>query len=98
VRIVEVELAANEDLAVALTLVRQGKGIALKRFAGVKQGRPVLTLVLPKTIRQGPAMLRVEANDSAGNRTAWTRAVRIPSANTRRKTKAALAYFEPLAR
>ena len=67
-RVVEVELAADEDLAVALTLSRKGKKIALKRFAQVKEGRRVLTLVLPKTLRKGIATLGIAADDDAGNR------------------------------
>jgi hypothetical protein len=89
VRIVEVELTADEDLAVALTLVRRGRTIALKRFTRVAEGRRVLTVVVPRTIGAGAAALRIEASDSAGNRTAWTRGVRIPGPNARRTTRAA---------
>jgi hypothetical protein len=83
VRIVEVELADDEDVAVSLTLARKGKTIALKRIDRVKEGRRVLVLVLPNTLTRGPATLAIEANDAAGNRKAWTRTVRIPA---RRKT------------
>ena len=87
-RVVEVELAADEDLAVALTLARKGKKLALKRFARVKEGRRILTLVLPKTLRKGLATLQIAADDAAGNRKGWRRTVRVPSLDVRHRTLA----------
>ncbi len=95
-RIVEVEFAGDEDLAVTLTLYRKGKTLALKRFARVKEGRRVLTLTLPKPLKRGPATLGITASDAAGNRRAWTRSVRVPSRVTGRKTLARMtAALDP---
>ena len=80
--------AAGGDLAVALMLARKGKKLALKRFARVKEGRRVLTLVLPKTLRRGLATLQIAADDAAGNRKGWRWTVRVPGLNTRHRTLA----------
>ena len=100
VRIVEVELAADEDLAVALTLARKGKKLVFKRFSSVKEGQRVLTLVLPKTLRGGLATLQIAADDAAGNRKGWRRTVRTIPARTkvvRRTTGSNAPPFDPCA-
>jgi sugar lactone lactonase YvrE len=79
-RLVRVELEAEERLSARLVLVRNGKTLASKRFAAVKPGSRVLTLGVPRRVTKGRATVRVELSDAAGNARAFRRGVAIPVA------------------
>lgn len=76
-RVVRAELRVEERVSVRLRLVRNGKTLASKRYAGVRPGDRVLTLVVPRRVAKGPATLRIELVDTQGNARSFRRSVRI---------------------
>jgi hypothetical protein len=78
VRVVRLELEVDEPLSVTLSLVRKGKTLASKRFAAVRTGARVLTLVVPPRVKAGRASVRYELEDAAGNALSSRRSVKIP--------------------
>ena len=79
-RIVQVELSTQENVSVTLILRRGGKTLLKTRFARVRTGNPVLTLVVPKAVGKGRATLTIELSDADGNKKVTRRTVTIPKA------------------
>ena len=82
VRLVRLELEVDEPLSATLSLVRKGKTLASRRFATVRPGTRVLTLVVPARVKAGRAGVRYELEDAAGNALSARRSVKIPQLRT----------------
>ena len=78
VRVVQVEVSAQETVVATLTLTRKQRPLATKRFTRVREGERVLTLVVGPRIAKGPATLRIVLADAAGNAMNSSRSVRLP--------------------
>jgi hypothetical protein len=76
-RVVRLELVLDEPVSAVLTLVRKGSKLATKRFASVRDGERVLTLIVPAGVAGGRARLRFVLTDAAGNTLSGRRSVRI---------------------
>jgi hypothetical protein len=76
-RRVAVRLRLSSRASVRLSLVRGGRARAERTFAGAADAR-VLVLTIPKTLRSGPARLRVRVDDVCGVSKTLSAAVRIP--------------------
>jgi hypothetical protein len=76
-RAVRIELTADEPLTATLELRRGGKTLASKRYLGIGRGERVLTILLPRALRPGPATLRLQLGDLAGNRKGARRQVTL---------------------
>jgi hypothetical protein len=77
-RVVRVELDLGEDAAVVLRLSRNGKLLASRSHARVREGDRTLTLVVPRRIARGQATLRVTLTDTAGNARGARRTIVLP--------------------
>lgn len=77
-RLARVELETDERVTVTMRLVRKGKTLAAKRVLGLRAGRRVVALALPKRVAKGRARLMVELRDAAGNRMPWSKPVVVP--------------------
>jgi hypothetical protein len=77
-RTVRVTLELAEQLAGTVTL-RRGPRALVTREVALDEGRPVVSLRVPRTARKGPAVVDVVLTDFAGNEIAFSRAVTLPA-------------------
>ena len=77
-RLVRVELTAREQIVVELTLVRQNKTLAEKRVDAFQSDDGFISLSIPKSVKKGPATLRIMLTDVDQNLRAFTRQLTIP--------------------
>jgi hypothetical protein len=76
-RVVQIELTADEPLTATLELRRGGKTRASKRYLRIGRGERLLTILVPRTLPSGPATLRLQLADLAGNSKGARRQIRI---------------------
>jgi hypothetical protein len=77
------DVSAAETVTAELTALRSGKSL-VHRKVGRFRGRRTLELAIPGTVGVGPALLRLDLQDSAGNPLTVTAPIRIPGAELRR--------------
>ena len=66
-RVVRIELTADEPLTATLQLRRGGTTRASRRYLRIGRGERLLTILVPRTLPAGPATLRLQLADLAGN-------------------------------
>jgi hypothetical protein len=76
-RRVRIRLTSAERVAVAATLTRRGRRLA-RLFGELEAGNHTVNVRIPKSIKAGPAKLRVTLTDEANNTRTIKRAVHIP--------------------
>jgi len=78
IRLVRVEIAADEQISIDLTLVRNGKSLVRKHLVSYEKDDGIVSLAIPAAVKKGAATLEVTLTDLAGNGQTLTRSVRIP--------------------
>jgi protocatechuate 3,4-dioxygenase beta subunit len=76
-RLLRLKLRSDERITAEARLVRGGRTLARRRRR-IGPGRSRLRLALPGAVEGGPARLRVELGDAAGNRKTIKRTVHVP--------------------
>lgn len=79
------DVNAAETVTAELAALRRGTSLVHRRIGRIR-GRHTLELAIPGTVGVGPAMLRLELHDSAGNEMTLTAPIRIPTAELRRSS------------
>jgi hypothetical protein len=73
-------LQTGERIAAEARLIRGGRTVAHKRIAALAPGRRNLAIPIADATGAGPAQLRLELTDRAGNTRTIRQAVRLPAA------------------
>lgn len=77
-RVVQVELAADEQVSVRLKLARAATSLATRKIAVFPPGERVLRLIVPQAVAAGTARLTVTVRDGTGGAKTFRRSVQLP--------------------